>query len=340
MATKRPAGLGRGLDVLLGSMDNHQNYTTASKDPVPKDPTFLPLTQLTAGQYQPRKTMDESNLCDLAKSIKNQGVMQPLLVRPLLGSINGTLQNTGAIIYEIIAGERRFRAAHLAKLVEVPVLVCHVSNETAALMALIENMQREDLNPLEEAQGIQRLVVEFKYTHEQAAEAVGRSRSGVSNLLRLLNLVPAVQLLLAEGDFDMGHARCLLPLTPALQLTAAHQIRAQKMSVRDAEALVKRLQVLQENNPSAMGSSDHAAGFLNAGAVNQTSKKAVNKSAKFPMPTATELRQIETELSDAWTSEVTIDIQSNQSGKLCIAFGSLDALNGVIERLRQLKSFG
>ena len=203
MATKKPKGLGLGLEALLGPK--------VSESPAGSAPSTLRVAQLRSGRYQPRTRMDEGSLYELAESIKSQGVMQPVLVRPLAGSAND---------YEIIAGERRVRAAKLAGLDEVPVLVKDVPDEAAAVMALIENIQREDLNPLEEAQGLQRLVSEFKLTHEQAAAAVGRSRSAASNLLRLLNLAEPVQTMLMAGDLDMGHARALLALDRATQITA------------------------------------------------------------------------------------------------------------------------
>ncbi|HRY89677.1 MAG TPA: ParB/RepB/Spo0J family partition protein, partial [Rubrivivax sp.] len=224
MATKKPKGLGLGLEALLGPK--------VSEPPAGQAPATLRLAQLQAGRYQPRTRMDEGALYELAESIKSQGVMQPVLVRPLAGTGPGAAPG-----YEIIAGERRVRAAKLAGLDEVPVLVREVPDEAAAVMALIENIQREDLNPLEEAQGLQRLVSEFKLTHEQAAAAVGRSRSAASNLLRLLNLAAPVQQMLMAGDLDMGHARALLPLDNAQQILSANEIVARKLSVRDAEKL-------------------------------------------------------------------------------------------------------
>jgi ParB family chromosome partitioning protein len=218
-------------------------------------------------------------------------------------------------VYEIIAGERRFRAARLAGLREIPVLVREVPDETAAAMALIENIQREDLNPLEEAQGLQRLIREFGLTHEQAAQAVGRSRSAASNLLRLLQLAEPVQTMLMAGDLDMGHARALLSLERAAQITAAQQIVAKRLSVRETEALVKRL----------------TADFALTPPRPKTGKSA-------------EVRRIEEELSELLTAQVQIRIQRRvrrqgrvlEQGELAIAFGSLDELNGLIERLRAL----
>jgi ParB family chromosome partitioning protein len=204
---------------------------TGRAAPAPALPASLRLDDLVPGVYQPRTRMDEGALYELAESIKAQGIMQPILVRHASRLAQG--DNAGK--YEIIAGERRFRAARLAGLDSVPVLVRDVSDEAAAAMALIENMQREDLNPLEEAQGLQRLVREFGLTHEQAAQAVGRSRSAASNLLRLLNLAEPVQTMLMAGDIDMGHARALLALDKAAQITAGNQISAQDVGARGRE---------------------------------------------------------------------------------------------------------
>ncbi|MBN8505817.1 MAG: ParB/RepB/Spo0J family partition protein [Burkholderiales bacterium] len=290
MVTKRPKGLGLGLDALLGPKVSEPAPGTA--------PSRLKIAQLQAGKYQPRTRMDEGSLYELAESIKSQGVMQPILVRPVAKDR-----------YEIIAGERRFRASQLAGLTEVPVLVKEVPDESAAVMALIENIQREDLNPLEEAQGLQRLVDEFKLTHEQAAQAVGRSRSAASNLLRLLNLVPAVQQLLMAGDLDMGHARALLALEGAAQVTAAHEVVAKSLSVRDTEKRVAQL----------------AAG---------RQKPLLRVKKDKPR----DLLRLEEELSDLLAAEVEIRVlktgKKGQSGELAIAFGSLDALQGVIDKLR------
>jgi ParB family chromosome partitioning protein len=261
---------------------------------------------MVAGIYQPRTRMDEGALYELAESIKAQGVMQPILVRLLASG-----ENAGK--YEIIAGERRFRASKLAGLSEVPVLVRDVPDQAAAAMALIENMQREDLNPLEEAQGMQRLIKEFGLTHEQAAQSVGRSRSAASNLLRLLNLAEPVQTMLMAGDLDMGHARALLSLDRAAQITAANQIAAKKMSVREAESLVKKI----------------SAEFS---LVTQKPKKEK----------ARDLKRLEEELSDLLTAQVEIRVKKQvkrhgrveQMGEIAIDFGSLDALNGLIEKLR------
>jgi ParB family chromosome partitioning protein len=233
MVTKKPKGLGRGLEALLGP--KVAEAASRPRPPMRACPARCVWTDMVPGMYQPRTRMDEGALYELAESIKAQGIMQPILVRRLA---NGEGANAGK--YEIIAGERRFRAAKLAGLDSVPVLVREVPNEAAAAMALIENIQREDLNPLEEAQGLQRLVREFGLTHEQAAQAVGRSRSAASNLLRLLNLADPVQTMLMAGDIDMGHARALLALDRAAQITAGNQIAAKKLSVREAEAWSRR----------------------------------------------------------------------------------------------------
>ncbi|AVP56555.1 ParB/RepB/Spo0J family partition protein [Pulveribacter suum] len=306
MATKKPKGLGRGLEALLGPKVVEPPAQTGAAQSLPH---ALALEQLVPGIYQPRTRMDEGALYELAESIRAQGIMQPILVRRLAAG-----ENAGR--YEIIAGERRFRAAKLAGLAEVPVLVRDVPDEAAAAMALIENIQREDLNPLEEAQGLQRLTREFGLTHEQAAQAVGRSRSAASNLLRLLNLADPVQTMLMAGDLDMGHARALLALERAQQITAAHQIAAKKMSVREAEGMVKKL---------AAPAADAAGG-------------AARKDKDKPR----DLRRVEEELSDLLTAQVEVRItqrakrggRTEQMGELAIQFGSLEALNGLIERLR------
>ncbi len=301
MVTKKPKGLGRGLEALLGPKVED---VPAIVDSV--TPSQLKLDQMVAGMYQPRTRMDEGALYELAESIKAQGIMQPILVRQLTDGPN-------AGKYEIIAGERRFRASRLAGLESVPVLVRDVPNEAAAAMALIENIQREDLNPLEEAQGLQRLIKEFGLTHETAAQAVGRSRSAASNLLRLLNLADPVQSMLMAGDLDMGHARALLILDKAAQITAANQIAAKKMSVREAESLAKKL----------------GAEF---NLVTQKPKKEKSR----------DIRRVEEELSDLLMAEVEVRVKKRvkrlgkmeEMGELSIQFGSLDELNGLIDKLR------
>jgi ParB family chromosome partitioning protein len=230
-ALKKPKGLGRGLEALLG---DDRPARAPGADGADRAPATLPLGRLVPGRYQPRTRMDEAALQDLASSIRQHGLMQPIVVRPIDGQR-----------YEIIAGERRFRAAGLAGLDDVPVSIREVSDQDALAMALIENIQREDLNPLEEAQAIRRLLDEFKYTHEQASEAIGRSRSATSNLLRLLNLAPPVQTMLLAGDLEMGHARALLALDPAEQILAANRVVERRLSVRDTEKLVAQ----QANRP-------------------------------------------------------------------------------------------
>ena len=304
MVTKKPKGLGRGLEALLGPKVAERTEQAPAADA--GLPSTLALDQLVPGIYQPRTRMDEGALYELAESIKAQGIMQPILVRRLTGG-----EHAGK--YEIIAGERRFRASRLAGLAEVPVLVRDVPDESAAAMALIENIQRENLNPLEEAQGLQRLVREFGLSHEQAAQAVGRSRSAASNLLRLLNLAEPVQTMLMAGDIDMGHARALLTLDKATQITAGNQIAARKLSVREAESLAKRL----------------GAEF------SLTPQKPKQEKSR-------DVRRVEEELSDLLMAEVEVRVKKRvkrhgrieELGEIAIQFGSLDALNGLIDRLR------
>ena len=318
MVTKKPKGLGMGLEALLGPKVKELapgEHTGAANE---GQPSTLPLGDMVAGQYQPRTHMDEGALYELAESIKAQGIMQPILVRRLADEqAEAKRQEQGATgasrpLYEIIAGERRFRAAKLAGLDNVPVLVRDVPDQAAAAMALIENMQREDLNPLEEAQGLQRLIKEFGLTHESAAQAVGRSRSAASNLLRLLNLADPVQTMLMAGDIDMGHARALLALDRAIQITAANQIATRKLSVRETESLVKKL------------SAEFAL----------TSPKPKKEKSR-------EIKRVEEELSDLLMAQVDVHIKKRvkrngrmeDMGELVIQFGSLDELNGLIERL-------
>jgi len=309
MVTKKPKGLGRGLEALLGPKVQEGGAPAdggASAGSTAGLPMSLLLADMVPGMYQPRTRMDEGALYELAESIKAQGIMQPILVRRV-----GAGDNAGK--YEIIAGERRFRAARLAGLDSVPVLVRDVPDEAAAAMALIENIQREDLNPLEEAQGLQRLIKDFGLTHEQAAQAVGRSRSAASNLLRLLNLADPVQTMLMAGDIDMGHARALLALERAAQITAANQIAQKKLSVREAESLVKRI----------------GAEFS---LVSPKPKKEKSR----------DLRRVEEELSDLLTAQVEVRVKKRakrhgrleEMGEVAISFGSLDELNGLIDRLR------
>jgi ParB family chromosome partitioning protein len=278
-------GLGRGLDALLAGSD------AKAEDELRN----LPVKRLKPGKYQPRTHMDQDSLAELAASIKAQGVMQPILVR----AVDST---PGAERYEIVAGERRWRASQLAGLAEVPVLVRSIPDEQALEMALIENIQRENLNPLEEAQGLQRLIDEFGLTHQQAADAVGRSRPAASNLLRLLQLTPAVQELLMSGQLDMGHARALLPLGGAQQVAAAQRIVQKGLSVREAEQLVQQIV-----NPP---------------------KKAADK------PVDRDLLRLEEDLADGLGANVQIRTNRKGAGKVTIEFNSLEQLDGLISRFK------
>ncbi|WP_079417696.1 ParB/RepB/Spo0J family partition protein [Thiomonas intermedia] len=293
MATKKPKGLGRGLDVLLGpSVELTDTDAAALRE--------LRLDDLVPGRYQPRSQMDEGALYELAQSIKTQGVMQPVLVRSLPDGR-----------FEIIAGERRTRAARLAGLDTVPALVKEADDRSTLSMALIENLQREDLNPLEEARGIARLIDEFGHTHEQAGQAVGRSRTATSNLLRLLQLADAVQTMLLAGDLDMGHARALLSLDKAQQVQAAQQILAKRLSVREAEKLVARTH-----------QGEQAARPVKAAAA------AKDRDWK----------RLEEELSEHFTAPVEIRAKAvrkgHQSGEVAIRFSTLDELDGLLALLR------
>ena len=280
-----------GLEALLGPKVS-ESASLASQQP-----SSLKLGQLKPGRYQPRTRMDEASLGELAQSIKSQGLMQPVLVRPL-----------GAGSYEIIAGERRVRAAGLAGLHDVPVLVRDVPDEAAAVMALVENIQREDLNPLEEAQGLQRLIDEFRLTHDQAAQAVGRSRSAASNLMRLLHLADPVQQLLMAGDLEMGHARALLSLAGAEQILCANEIVAKRLSVRETERLVSK-----------------RSGGVAAGKRSRAAEKS------------RDILRIEEQLADRLTAPVQIRLKRRGAeggrGEIAISFGSLDELNGVLDKL-------
>mgnify|MGYP000412070076 CR=1 FL=1 len=278
-------GLGRGLDALLAGTENKRGDEQRN----------LPVERLRPGKYQPRTHMEEGALMELAASIKSQGVMQPILVR----AIDST---PGAERYEIVAGERRWRAAQLAGLSEVPVLVRIIPDEQALAMALIENIQRENLNPLEEAQGLQRLIDEFGLTHQQAADAVGRSRPAASNLLRLLQLTAPVQELLMTGQLDMGHARALLPVAGGQQVGLAQRIVQKGLSVRETERLVQQLL-----NPP---------------------KKAPEKIVDR------DLLRLQEELSDGLGATVAIRANKQGAGKVTIDFNSLDQLDGLLFRLR------
>lgn len=283
MNKPRLKGLGRGLDALLAA---NQEEETAKGEL-----QSLPTSALQPGKYQPRTRMDPGSLEELAASIKAQGVMQPIMVRPLAEDA-----------WEIIAGERRWRAAQIAGLSEVPCLVREIPDEAALAMSLIENIQREDLNPLEEAGGIQRLIDEFDMTHQQAADAVGRSRPAASNLLRLLNLARPVQELLMAGDIDMGHARALLPLDGASQIQLANQVAARQLSVRDTERLVQQILHPRLKKPTPQPDRD--------------------------------LLRLEEEIADAIGATVKIKANKKGAGEVTIRFSSLDQLDGLLGRLR------
>jgi ParB family chromosome partitioning protein len=287
---RKPKGLGRGLEALLGA----DTTPLATPDGEGGHVATLRLDRLQAGRYQPRTRMDETALQDLAASIREHGLMQPLVVRPV-----------GPERWEIIAGERRFRAAGLAGLDEVPVIVREVPDEQALQLALIENIQREDLNPLEEAQAIRRLVDEFGFSHERAADAIGRSRSATSNLLRLLNLADPVQTMLLAGDLDMGHARALLALDRAAQIMVAHEVVERRLSVRETERLVQR--TLDGESTARARQATPAGGR--------------------------DLARLQERLADALAAPVTIRANARGRGSVTIGFGSLDQFQGLLDRL-------
>jgi ParB family transcriptional regulator, chromosome partitioning protein len=274
-------GLGRGLDALLGVED-------AARDALVK----LPVNRIRPGRYQPRTRMDSQALAELSASIRSHGLMQPILVRPVERDR-----------YELIAGERRWRAAQMAGLEEVPALVREVPDEATLAMSLIENIQREDLNPMEEAAGLQRLIDDFKMTHEQAADAVGRSRSATSNLLRLLKLCKPVQELLMDGALEMGHARALLGLDPGRQIEAAHRVKARGLSVRETEALV---QALVRGGPAA----------------------------RKPRPVDRDIARLEEEFSERLGTTLEIRPGKKGTGTLVLHYASLDHLDHLLGKLR------
>lgn len=279
-------GLGRGLDALLGGNSKEKR----------EEQRTLPVTSLQAGKYQPRTQMNGASLEELAASIRAQGLMQPILVRPVG-------DDDGAERYEIIAGERRWRAAQMAGLSEVPTLIRDIPDEAALAMALIENIQRENLNPLEEALGLQRLIDEFAMTHQQAADAVGRSRPAASNLLRLLQLSVPVQELLMRGDIDMGHARALLPLSSALQIQLAQRIAQKGLSVRDAERLAQ-----------------------------QALKPPATRASQQP---DRDVLRLQEELADLFGAPVEIRANRKGEGKVQIGFSNLDQLDGILQQMRR-----
>jgi ParB family chromosome partitioning protein len=294
MSINKKKGLGRGLDALLGDSNK-----AAAGDSGEDGKNTLPLNLLQAGKYQPRQKMDDTPLRELADSIRERGVIQPLLVRGL---------GTGR--YEIIAGERRFRAASIAGLKEIPVRIVDVDDQAAAAMALIENMQREDLNPLEESRGLARLIEEFGFTHEQAAKAVGKSRSAISNLLRLSQLAKAVQAMLMAGELDMGHARALLALPGSSQVALAQKIVAQGLSVREAERMAAT---------AALVSGD-------------LSKKKPIKGAVKADQLDQDLRRLAQNMADIVGLEVEFK-NKGKGGELRFYFSQFDELDSLMKKL-------
>lgn len=286
--SRKNKGLGRGLDAFFGEGLGGDAVELSGHI------EEVELASLHAGKYQPRQAMDENSLAELASSIKAQGVISPIVVRP-----------TGGANYEIIAGERRFRAAALAGLEKVPVIIRDVDDKQALAMALIENMQREDLNPLEEAQGVLRLIEEFGFTHEAAAEAIGRSRSATTNLLRLLELTEEVKSMLSAGEIDMGHARALLALSGAQQILAAKTVAQRSLSVRQTEEFVKHL---------LEGRS--------------------TKKRKVVIKTRDDER-LEEALAE--TLGTTVKLTANRKGKghIVIEFSNLEQLQGIVDRIQQ-----
>jgi ParB family chromosome partitioning protein len=289
-------GLGKGLDALLGG-----NKPTAGAGD--GELRQLAVTSLSPGKYQPRTHMDQAALAELADSIKQRGIVQPILVREVGSGGSGGSSGDSNNKFEIIAGERRWRAAQLAGLATVPVLVREIADDAALGIGLIENIQREDLNAMEEAAGIQRLIDEFKLTHEEAAKAVGRSRSAVSNLLRLLELAKPVQDMVMTQKLDMGHARALLSLAKSQQVELAHQIVHKSLSVRDAERLVK-------------------------------ASTAPPKTKKAALANNADVRRLETDLSDKLGTTVTIKLDKKNNGTVTIAFMGFEHLDGILERTK------
>ncbi len=318
MTRNKMKGLGRGLEALLGADAPAEAPADAS---TPNGPArMLAIAQMQPGRYQPRTRMDETALAELAASIRQHGLMQPIVVRPVRGTgSEGGRSATdapaagaagrGAPRYEIIAGERRFRAAQSAGLEHVPVVVRDVSDEQALALALIENIQREDLNPLEQARAIRRLIDEFHYSHEQAAEAIGRSRSATSNLLRLLNLAEPVQTMLLAGDLDMGHARALLAIDRAGQIMLANQVVQRRLSVREAEKLVARQVAGQEED-----------------AGRRPPKRRATDVDR-------DVARLQERLSDVLGTTVVLKQSARGRGQMIIEFSGPDHFDGLLQRL-------
>jgi len=282
----RHKGLGRGLDALLGAAPEASSQEERLAQ--------LPVETLRPGKYQPRTRMDEASLADLAESIRARGVIQPVVVRPV-----------GEGRYELLAGERRWRAARIAGLERIPAIVREVPDDVALGIGLIENIQREDLNPMEEAAGLKRLIDEFRLTHDEAAHAVGRSRAGVSNLLRLLDLAPAVQAFVQDGRIDMGHARALLAVSKAKQVELAHRIAELGLSVREAERLVQ-----------------------------QATSAPRGRQASAAEPLDADSRRLQEELSEALGAVVHLKPRAAGRGSVVIDYGGLDELEGLVGRLK------
>jgi len=298
MSKPKTKGLGRGLDALLGNAE----FAVPAEAGAETAPQHLPLGRLQAGRYQPRTRMDDGSIQELAASIRQHGLMQPIVVRALPGEPG----DGRPVRYEIIAGERRFRAAGIAELEEVPVIVREADDEAALSLALIENIQREDLNPLEEAQGIRRLIDEFGYSHEKAAEAIGRSRSATSNLLRLLNLAEPVQAMLMSGDLDMGHARALLAVDRATQIMLAQEIVERGLSVRETEKRVAR--------------------ETEAGGRRSVSRRRDAVRDR-------DLERLETRIAERLGTRVVLSANPRGAGRLTIAFSSMEQFEGLVEAL-------
>lgn len=293
MSPAKRRGLGRGLDALLTSTPNMmedvaQSNLTSVED---SELQYLPIEQLQQGKYQPRKDMSSEALEDLSNSIRSQGIIQPIVVR-----------NVSENSYEIIAGERRWRAAQLAEIDKIPCIIKNVADEAAIAIALIENIQREDLNAMEEAIALERLLIEFELTHQEVADAVGKSRTTVSNLLRLNKLNDDVKTLLEHGDIEMGHARALLALEEDLQSNTARTVVAKDLSVRETEALIKKI---------------------------QTPEKIAEDKEKDP-----DTKKLEQDLSEKFGSQVTIAHNKKGKGKLVISYTNLEELDGIVARFR------
>ncbi|MEJ2296963.1 MAG: ParB/RepB/Spo0J family partition protein [Woeseiaceae bacterium] len=291
--------LGRGLDALLSKPGAEQKPAADVSPEAGDGLREIPVELLQRGQYQPRVDMRQDTLENLADSIRSQGVVQPIVVRPIGGS-------SGEQRFEIIAGERRWRAAQLAGLANIPAVVREIADEAAIAMALIENIQREDLNPLEESRALDRLIREFDLTHAEAAEAVGRSRASVSNLLRLLDLSDKVKPLLEDRQLEMGHARALLGISDATQqFDVARQVVKKGLSVRETERLVKRI--------SAGGAK---------------------KPAKLPAAKDADIRRLEIEVSEKLGARVNLEHSAKGAGKLVISYNSLDELDGILKHIK------